>query len=386
MENLFILLNFICLIATVIGLINPSRVFLGKDKTRIGVLKIYGIGTWISFGIAMSENGSVTFLEGCAISAFMSFLVAFIICCFKPQWVTFWENKSKQDMLHNYFVCMCLAIVVILASSKELPFLSTFCMFALIGCLVAFIRGLIDPSAVIKWGPKHRRTRKGVMAYYGVGMIALMTIGVNANTTQVTEPIPVVENIKENQVNNIVINDQTQEMSKPQAEAIIAEEEVASHNEQQETPSDVKSEVTIVPVVSGTSNTEQASPSKEGQEATTTTKPESNSTAKPEPKPETSSTAKPEPKPETSSTTKPEPKPETSSTAKPESKPVASTKPAPIPSTNVTPDTGNANTVYWTPSGKVYHSTKGCPSLSKSKTILSGSISDSGKPRRCERC
>lgn len=36
-------------------------------------------------------------------------------------------------------------------------------------------------------------------------------------------------------------------------------------------------------------------------------------------------------------------------------------------------------TVYWTPNGEVYHSTKDCPSLGRSKTILSGSISESGK-------
>lgn len=47
-------------------------------------------------------------------------------------------------------------------------------------------------------------------------------------------------------------------------------------------------------------------------------------------------------------------------------------------------DTGN--TVYWTPNGEVYHSTPNCPSLSRSKTILSGSISDSGKSRGCKNC
>ena len=40
-------------------------------------------------------------------------------------------------------------------------------------------------------------------------------------------------------------------------------------------------------------------------------------------------------------------------------------------------------TVYWTPNGEVYHSTKDCPSLGRSKTILSGSISESGKSRPC---
>ena len=43
-------------------------------------------------------------------------------------------------------------------------------------------------------------------------------------------------------------------------------------------------------------------------------------------------------------------------------------------------------TVYWTPNGEVYHSTKDCPSLGRSKTILSGSISESGKSRPCINC
>lgn len=43
-------------------------------------------------------------------------------------------------------------------------------------------------------------------------------------------------------------------------------------------------------------------------------------------------------------------------------------------------------TIYWTPNGEVYHSTKDCPSLGRSKTILSGSISESGKSRPCKNC
>ena len=43
-------------------------------------------------------------------------------------------------------------------------------------------------------------------------------------------------------------------------------------------------------------------------------------------------------------------------------------------------------TVYWTPNGEVYHSTKDCPSLGRSKTILSGTISESGKSRPCKNC
>lgn len=43
-------------------------------------------------------------------------------------------------------------------------------------------------------------------------------------------------------------------------------------------------------------------------------------------------------------------------------------------------------TVYWTPSGKVYHSSPNCSTLSRSSNVLSGTISQSGKSRACEVC
>ena len=49
-------------------------------------------------------------------------------------------------------------------------------------------------------------------------------------------------------------------------------------------------------------------------------------------------------------------------------------------------DSSAAGTVYWTPGGSVYHSTKNCPTLSRSKTIYSGSVSDCPKPRACKVC
>lgn len=49
----------------------------------------------------------------------------------------------------------------------------------------------------------------------------------------------------------------------------------------------------------------------------------------------------------------------------------------------------DGHTVYWVKSGKVWHTTKDCPSLSRSKSILSGSVDDAmaaGKERVCKRC
>ena len=49
-------------------------------------------------------------------------------------------------------------------------------------------------------------------------------------------------------------------------------------------------------------------------------------------------------------------------------------------------DDDDYGTVYWTSGGKVYHSTKDCPSLGRSSNIRSGSISESGKSRACKNC
>lgn len=43
-------------------------------------------------------------------------------------------------------------------------------------------------------------------------------------------------------------------------------------------------------------------------------------------------------------------------------------------------------TVYWTPNGKSYHTTKSCSTLSRSKTILEGTLEESGKSDPCDRC
>lgn len=42
--------------------------------------------------------------------------------------------------------------------------------------------------------------------------------------------------------------------------------------------------------------------------------------------------------------------------------------------------------VYWVPNGSVYHVSRSCPTLARSKTILSGTIATSGKPRACKVC
>lgn len=48
--------------------------------------------------------------------------------------------------------------------------------------------------------------------------------------------------------------------------------------------------------------------------------------------------------------------------------------------------TSSPGKVYWTPNGNSYHTTKSCSTLSRSKTILEGTIQESGKNEPCDRC
>lgn len=59
--------------------------------------------------------------------------------------------------------------------------------------------------------------------------------------------------------------------------------------------------------------------------------------------------------------------------------------------TNTSTDTNtnevtSSKIVYWTPNGKSYHTTKSCRTLSRSKTILEGTVQESGKSDPCDVC
>lgn len=78
------------------------------------------------------------------------------------------------------------------------------------------------------------------------------------------------------------------------------------------------------------------------------------------------------------------PQPAESSASAPEA-------PAAQPESVVTPTPAPEQSaiVYWTPGGEKYHSTQDCPSLARSSTILSGSLSDAqaaGKSEPCKNC
>lgn len=67
--------------------------------------------------------------------------------------------------------------------------------------------------------------------------------------------------------------------------------------------------------------------------------------------------------------------------------PILTPKPKPQPVSEPEAEAeSSSEVVYWTPKGKSYHTTKSCPTLSRSKTILSGTQSESGKSDPCDRC
>lgn len=55
-------------------------------------------------------------------------------------------------------------------------------------------------------------------------------------------------------------------------------------------------------------------------------------------------------------------------------------------STSSSNETTADRTVYWTPNGKSYHYSKDCQTLSRSKTILSGTLSECPKDDPCDKC
>lgn len=57
-----------------------------------------------------------------------------------------------------------------------------------------------------------------------------------------------------------------------------------------------------------------------------------------------------------------------------------------IDNTTATPNDDSTDIVYWTPNGKSYHKNKNCSTLSRSKTVLEGSVSESGKLDACDVC
>ena len=64
----------------------------------------------------------------------------------------------------------------------------------------------------------------------------------------------------------------------------------------------------------------------------------------------------------------------------------AATEAEVLTSTEAPADVSNAETVYWTVNGSVWHTDRNCSALAKSKEVLSGTVEESGKERGCKLC
>lgn len=92
------------------------------------------------------------------------------------------------------------------------------------------------------------------------------------------------------------------------------------------------------------------------------------------------------PSPEPTPVATPTPEPTPTSTPVPTEAPTPEPEPTSVPAPQEEPV---EEIVYWTPNGKSYHSTEGCRTLSRSKTILSGTVSEaiaSGHGDPCDVC
>ena len=165
------------------------------------------------------------------------------------------------------------------------------------------------------------------------------------------------------------------EIEKEQTTSVLSEATVSSEESAIESKSSAASSKTSSVASSESSRSENSSVSSSRQESSI-----SASTAEPSSRPESpASTSKPvEPAVDTT--------PETSV-------PPSSTASSVPPSAPVEPTTEQvettSNTVFWTPNGKSYHSTSGCRSLARSKTILSGTLEEAiaaGKSDPCNNC
>lgn len=66
--------------------------------------------------------------------------------------------------------------------------------------------------------------------------------------------------------------------------------------------------------------------------------------------------------------------------------PTEKPSPTPAPTATPTPSTPVGNTVYWTPNGKSYHSTRNCTALKRSTTILSGTLEEAIRTGHSDPC
>lgn len=354
MENLFIVLSILCLLAIPVGLAQPTWVIKwGEAKTRKNVMRYYGLGAWFMFTLGMGCSKEISFTQALTVTSMIACIAGLITGMISPETVIVWGPKEERNRKK---VCFCYGIGFLVAMMLSMLAAVTEDGFQwLVGLgrfvlVIALIVGMINPENLPTLKPFEERTRKTILKYYGVGLlIAFLIPWQPAATETIIEPTT--------QVTQNVTSHETQKPSTPQSNIIAAEDktdlkieetndkvEVSSPAEATEDKTSLEQENTKKPVDEKVENTTEDDKKQIEEEISTVTE-----------------------------ATKVETKIEE----------VAPVKEETVTNSN---SASNERTVYWVPSGEVYHTTKNCSSLSRSKTILSGTISESGKPRKCKRC
>lgn len=354
MENLFVVLSILCLLAIPIGLAQPTWVIKwGEARTRKNVMRYYGLGAWLMLTLGMGCSKEISFTQALTVTSMVACLAGFIIGMISPETVIVWGPKEERNRKK---VCFCYGIGFLGAMMLGMLAAITEDSFQwLVGLgrvvlVIALIVGMINPENLPTLKPFEERTRKTVLKYYGVALlIACLIPWEPAATEAIIEPTT--------QVTQNVTSHETQKPSTPQNNIIAAENKT-----------DLKIEETNdkVEVSSPAESTEDKISSEQGSTKESVDEKVENNLED----------DKKQAEEEIDSVTE-----ETKVETKVEE--VAPVKEEAITNSN---SVSNERTVYWVPNGEVYHTSRNCSSLSRSKTILSGTISESGKPRKCKKC
>ena len=331
MEGLFALLSFMCLIAIPVGLMHPEWVIRwGEEKTKEKVVRYYGVGLWAALTLGFAFSGEFTLIEALGANTMIASAIALFIGRRNPEMVIGWgpkEERTCKNVSVYYGIALAGSVVLIMISTMIQPIFELIGSIAILGFLVALIVGMVEPKKLPVLNPFEKKTRKAVLKYYGVGFLVACLIpwGPAISTAGAEVAIQETQNIESTVIENDsipIIEENKEEINQIETNEVEVNEEAIEEQNTNEVP-EIEAEVNLEHTHS------------QGQQA--------------------SSQKVEETLQETVEDTSSQVKEETSM-------------------------------VYWVPSGKVYHSTKSCSSLSRSKTIYSGTIAESGKAKHCQRC
>lgn len=338
MEGLFALLSFICFIAIPVGLMHPEWVIRwGEEKTKEKVVRYYGVGLWASLTLGFAFSREFTLIEALGANTLIASGIALFIGRRNPEMVMGWgpkEERTPKNVSVYYGTALAGSVVLIMISTLIQPIFELIGSIAILGFLIAFIVGMIQPKKLPVLKPFEKRTRKAVAKYYGVGFLVACLIpwGPAINVVETKVPTEQTQNIESTVIENEdipLIEENKEEINQAQ----IDEAQINEVTVNEEATEEQNSTANEVPEIEAEANLEHTH--SEEQQA---------------------------------------------SNQKVEETPQETVKDTSSP---VKEETGM---VYWVPSGKVYHSTKSCSALSRSNNICSGTIAESGKARHCQRC